>query len=449
MARLHWRQHAVWIVWIAAIWIMVAVGKGATATTPPRPPTAPLLQALAVAQEARLTRPAGGGSFDSFGRAIAGDGNTAVIGAYNATVGTTDLQGTAFVFARTGAMWSLQQTLTASDGMANERFGQAIALAGDTLIIGASGSDLLENVRSGAVYVFTRTGDTWTEQQKLTASDSNPRDFFGSVVALDGDTLVVGAPSTDVGGAMQPGAAYVFTRSNGEWSQQQKLVPNVSNPRDFFGAAVAIDGNTVVVGSTGGDVNGAEDQGAAYVFTRIGTAWSQQQQLLASDGKAGDRFGGDVAVQGSMVVVGATGGTALGEPIAGAAYVFTRNGATWSEQQRLAAPEPELRDFFGRGLALQGDLLAIGAYGTDAGENALQGAVHLFTRQAGAWNHQQRITTNDGLAGTGFGIDLDFTGNTLLVGAYAGTVGGNANQGAAYIFRVRRQVYLPLIVRGP
>lgn len=448
MITFRWRQYVVWMARIAAIWIMVAGGSGATATSPTPPATAPKLQALTVAQEARLTRPAGGGSFDSFGRAVAGDADTAVIGAYNATVGTTDLQGTAFVFTRTGTAWSLQQTLTASDGIAGERFGQAVALAGDTIIIGASSSDLIENERQGAAYVFTRTGDTWTEQQKLTASDGNPRDFFGSAVALDGDTLVVGAPSTDVGGAMQPGAAYVFTRSNGVWSQQQKLVPGVGNPRDFFGAAVAVDGDTIVVGSTGSDVNGAEDQGAAYVFTRTGPAWTQQQQLLAGDGKAGDRFGVDVAVQGDTGVIGATGGTAIGDPIAGAAYVFTRSGATWSEQQRLAAPESELRDFFGRGLALQGDLLAIGAYGTDAGENTLQGAVHLFARQAGAWHHQQRITTDDGNAGTGFGIDLDLAGDTLLAGAYAGAVGSNANQGAAYVFRVRRQVYLPLIVRG-
>lgn len=448
MTTLHRRQCLVWVVRIAAIWMMVAVGSGATATSPPPPATAPQLQALAVAQEARLTRPAGGGSFDSFGIAIAVDADTAVIGAYNTTVGTTDLQGMAFVFTRTGTTWNLQQTLTASDGIAGERFGRAVALVGNTIIIGASNSDTFEDIRQGAAYVFTRTGDTWIEQQKLTASDGNPRDLFGDAVALDDDTLVVGAPSTDVGGAMLPGAAYVFTRSNGMWSQQQKLVPSVGNARDFFGAAVALDGNTIVIGSTGGDVNGAEDQGAAYTYIRTGTAWTQQQQLLAGDGKAGDRFGVDVAVQGDTVVVGATGGTMLGEPMAGAAYVFTRSGATWSEQQRLAAPQPELRDFFGRGLALQGDLLAIGAYGKDAGENTLQGAVHLFTRQAGAWNHQQRITTNDGNAGTGFGIDLDLAGDTLLAGAYAGAVGSNANQGAAYVFRVRRQVYLPLIVRG-
>ncbi len=426
---------------------MLGTGKAAPpAQTTPEP--AAILTAITTNQQARLTRPLGGGSIDSFGIAVDVDGDTAVIGAYNADIGANSLQGTAYIFTRTGDSWSLQQQLLASDGRAAERFGQAVAVEGDTVMVGASGADLIEGMRPGGVYVFTRSGNTWTEQQKLVASDGVDRDFFGSEIALQGDTLVVGAPSTDVTNPNLPGAAYVFTRSNGTWSQQQKLVPNVGSSNDGFGDSVAVDGDTIAVGASGVTVGEHTLQGAVYVFTRAGTSWSQQQQLTIPDGAEGDRFGVAVAVQGTTVFGAAIGGTVMGNAIPGKVAIFTRSGETWTEQQTLTGSPAQTRDFFGKALAVQGDTLAIGALGTNVNENSLQGATYLYASQNGNWVQQQRILSEDGAAGHTFGASVALSGNTLLAGAYSVPLGQGSSQGAAYVFTLKRTVYLPLVVRN-
>lgn len=426
---------------------MLAIGAGRLALpmqAAQTPTPDAVLNAFTVSQQARLTRPLGGGSIDSFGIAVDIDGDTAVVGAYNADIGETSLQGTAYVFTRTDDTWSLQQQLLASDGGAFERFGQAVAIEGDTVMIGASSADQFEGVRPGGVYVFTRTNNTWSEQQKLGASDGVDRDFFGSEIALQGDTLVVGAPSTDVTNPNLPGAAYVFTRSNSTWSQQQKLVPNVGSPNDRFGDSVAVDGNTIAVGAAGVTVGENSLQGAVYVFTRSGSSWSQQQQLITSDGAEGDRFGVAVAVQGDTVFGAATGGTVVGSAIPGAVYVFSRSGEAWTQQQKLAGSPAQIRDFFGETLAVEGDTLAIGALGTDQ----LQGVAYLYVRQGGMWLFQNRIVSDDIATGDTFGASVALSGSTLIAGAYSVQLGQGSSQGAAYVFTIRRTVYLPLVVRG-
>ena len=205
-------------------------------------------------------------SFDLFGWSVAIDGDTAVIGARNDddAVGNS---GSAYVFTRTGATWSPQAKLTASDAAVGDLFGWSVAIDGNTAVIGArndddGGSD------SGSAYVFTRTGATWSQQAKLTASDAASIDFFGYSVAIDGDTAVIGAYADDDGGS-NSGSAYVFTRTGETWSQQAKLTASDAASSDFFGYSVAIDGDTAVIGAPGNDDAGG-NSGSAYVFELAG-----------------------------------------------------------------------------------------------------------------------------------------------------------------------------------
>ena len=192
--------------------------------------------------------------------------------------------------------------LTASDGMAGDQFGYSVAIDGDTLVVGAYGVGD-NGFNSGSAYVFTRTGTIWTEQAKLTASDGAERDRFGWSVAIDVNTIVVGAWGDDDNGE-RSGSAYVFTRSGTTWSQQTKLTASDGAARDQFGGSVAIAGDTIVVGAHQDDENGNRS-GSAYVFTRTETTWTQQAKLTASDGAADDIFGISVAIAGDTIVAGA------------------------------------------------------------------------------------------------------------------------------------------------
>ena len=183
-------------------------------------------------------------------------------------------------------MWSEQQKLTASDGASSDFFGSSVSISGDTAVIGASPSD--------SAYVYVRSNGVWSEQQKLTASDGEGNDEFGYSVSISGDTAVIGAWRSD--------SAYVYVRSNGVWTEQQKLT--TSDPVEYFGESVSISGDAAVIGASGDDVNGS-DSGSAYVYVRSNGVWTEQQKLTAGDGAANDLFGESVSISGNIAVIGA------------------------------------------------------------------------------------------------------------------------------------------------
>ena len=187
--------------------------------------------------------------------------------------------------------WILQQTLTPSDGGNGDYFGGVVSIDGNTAVIGAFRRSIGANLNQGAAYVFTRNGTVWTQQQELTAPDGAAHDHFGVSVSLSGDTVVVSAPAKAVGANTFQGAAYVFTRSAGVWTQQALLTSSDGAASDDFGASVSLSGDTVVVGADFAATGSNTAQGAAYVFTRSGGVWTQQQKLTASDGAKSDNFG--------------------------------------------------------------------------------------------------------------------------------------------------------------
>ena len=230
--------------------------------------------------------------------------------------------------------------IVASRGVAWAWFGWSVAMSGDTVVVGASGDDG-GHPHKGSAYIFVRDGSTWSQQAKLTASDGESLADFGSSVAISGDTVVVGACYDD---APHPesGSAYVFVRRSSTWTERQKLTASDAAAGDKFGRSVAISGDTIVVGAEYAD--GAHlDSGSAYVFVRSGSAWSEQAKLTASDGAEDDRFGDSVAVSPGGVVVGAWGDDDAGS-YSGSAYVFGPGAEAEAQADlsvtKAASPEP-------------------------------------------------------------------------------------------------------------
>jgi len=307
---------------------------------------------------------------DLFGYAVAMGGGRLVVGAYG-----NGTSGSAYVFiTRTGIeyqiakSWTQQAKLTASDGAAGDELGRSVAISGDNIVIGANLDDD-NGESSGSVYVFALEASIWTEEAKLLASDGAAADHFGNSVAIGGDIIAVGADWDDDKGDYS-GGLYVFTHHGGIWTEEAKLIANDSEAFDGFGESVAIDGGTLVIGTS----RRAGDSGTAYIFTRNSAlVWSEEAKLKASDAEPNDRFGWHVAISGDTVVVSATHNGAY----SGSAYVFTRSGNAWTEQAKLAAMNGAIDDYFGRSVAISGDTVVVGAQGKDA-NGGINGSVYAF-----------------------------------------------------------------------
>ncbi len=365
-----------------------------------------------------------------FGSAAALNGSTALIGAD----GDNSFQGAAYLFTKSNGSWSEGQKLTASDGLPGDEFGYRVVLADNTLLVGAFTATVGGVVSQGAAYVFTQSDGTWSESQKLTASDGALFDNFGASVALDGSTLVVGANGATVGGNAAQGAVYVFTESNGTWTQTQKLTANDGAAYDNFGLSVALKGSTVLIGSPRAAIGGNAGQGALYVFTESNGTWSQTQKLTASDGAGNDSFGESVALDASMALIGAYNATINGHSFQGAAYTFTESNGTWSQTQKLTASDGTANANFGNTVALNGSTALIGADGSTVGSNTYQGKAYLFTESGGSWSQSDTFIASDGAVDDYFGAALAWDGATALISTPHPTIGGNTWQGAAYFY---------------
>jgi hypothetical protein len=402
--------------------------------------------------------------------------------------------GAVYVFTRASGVWSQQAYLKASNTGAGDQFGVSVAIKGDTLVVGAqfedsgNGSQSDESAQdAGAAYVFTRSGGVWTQQAYLKANNAGANDQFGINVAVDGATVAVGAAGEASGSrgighdpnnddAPGSGAVYIFTLVNGVWSQHDYI--KASNGGGEFGTGLALLSDTLVVGapteagaSTGidgdQDNNTAPGAGAVYVFTRSGGVWSQQAYVKASNTDAGDRFGEDVAIDGDSMVVGArleqSGSSGVNSnqdddsaPNAGAAYVFTRTNGVWTQQAYLKPSHAGAGMNFSGTIAIAGDIIAVGARledGASSGINQSQtnltaadaGAVYVFKRSAGVWDQKDYLKASNTRAGAQFGDAVGLSGTTLAVGSWfesSNAVGvnndqtntGAPNSGAVYVF---------------
>jgi uncharacterized repeat protein (TIGR01451 family) len=394
-------------------------------------------QAANINQTAKLLPNAGeGASFDRMGQAVAVSGNTAVGAAYLANGSTFVDSGTVHVFTRTNATtWSRQQKINPPSAANNDLFGNAVAISGNTLAIAALRDDETSATDSGAVYIFTRSVSEWTLQQRINASDPTNNAGFGRSVALDGDTLIVGANRANSG----TGAAYVFTRSGATWAQQQRLVAQDAALDDFFGGSVAISGDRLVVGAERADVGVSPDTkrdvGAAYVFRRTGVgAWLQQTKLLPSTYVNDDNFGISVAISGASIVVGQP---FLGEGVGsnkGAAIVFTEDAGTWTRQATLVPADASADDYFGRSVAISGDLIVAGSYFDDFNTVVNGGSAYLYRRSGSVWSQSDKLLGSDTVLNDSLGSAVAISAGVTIVGAPFDANAFGSESGAAYAF---------------
>jgi hypothetical protein len=413
-------------------------------------------------QQAKLTA-SDGAEHDAFGSAVAVSGDTVVVGSPQDDVGFNGGQGSAYVFVKPEAGWgdmTQAAKLTASDGAATDVFGSAVAISGDTIVVGAPQDDVL-NLNQGSAYVFEKPELGWTdatETAKLSAADGAANDAFGTVVAVSGDTVAVGAPTDDVATTNQ-GSAYVFVKPASGWepvtNQTAKLTASDGAANDTFGTSVAVSGDTVAVGAPADDFGPVVNQGSAHVFVRPGAEWTdatQTAKLTASDGAAGDVFGDAVAMSGDTIVAGARlddVGSALNQ---GSAYVFVKPGSGWAngtQSARLTASDGAPQDFFATSVGISGDTVVTGAPFDDVGSNANQGSGYVFVKPDLGWangGETAKLTSSDGAADDQFGISVAIGGSTAVVGSRGDDVGSAVNQGSAYLFLTNQP---PSVAAGP
>ena len=258
-------------------------------------------------EQQKLTAP-DGAPWNVFGLSVAISGDTVIVGAPLHDVAGDADAGAAYIYTRSAGTWTLQQQLTVASGNGG-RFGWSVALSGDTAVVGSQGENIGPMTDQGSVRVFTRAANVWTQQQQLAGTDSNAFDQFGTSVSISGNTIAVGSPFADSGAPpFGLGAVYVFTGSGASWSQQQKLTTSDAAAGDHFGASVGISGNTLVAGAPEDDNGANMDQGSAYIFTRSGSIWTEQTKFMAPDGASQDKFGNSVSIFGGNAVVGAARG---------------------------------------------------------------------------------------------------------------------------------------------
>jgi len=372
--------------------------------------------------------------FGNFGRSVAISGSMAIVGAPQTTVDGHSYQGAAYVFTETGGVWTLQQTLSASDGAENNQFGTSVGIDNGVAMVGAQSAAVDGHAYQGAVYVFTQSGDAWTQIQKLTASDGGINGDFGGALALKGSVAIVGAYNTTVDGAANRGEVYVFAASGGTWTQVQQLLASDGVDGDQFGHAVALDGTTAVISAWSATIDGNLSEGAAYVFANAGAHWSETQKLVASDGAANDEFGRAVAVAGTTALIGSAYATIDANPNQGAVYAFTATDGTWKPTQKLVASDGAANDSCGYTIAIDGGTAVIGANGATIGATACEGAAYGLALADAQWSEQQKLTESDGEGCDFFGYSVGLSGPVALVGAELAGVDGTSGAGAAYFY---------------
>jgi FG-GAP repeat len=385
--------------------------------------------ASAASLEQRLSA-SDGVAGDNIGTAVAIDGDTAVVGA----PGSTGSKGAVYVFTRSGDTWNFAAKLTASDGVAGDQLGASVDISGNIIVAGAPFHTLEGQANRGLVYAFDRTGSALrNETTRLIALGSSTGDEVGTSVAIDGDEVVAGAPGDGSG----RGSLFTFlsadTPSNLE-NEKNNLAASDGAASDALGTSVAIDGDEIVAGAPA--ANGpTADQGAVYTFARDTAGHLETGKLLASDGTGGDQLGHSVAIQGDEIVAGASGDSINSNSSQGSAYTFARTGpAVRPETAKLTASDGAAFDKFGASVAIDDRMIVVGTLFDDIGSNPHQGSLYTFARTGATRIETGKLDASDGDDSDSFGASSAVDGDAILVGAPSDDIATNGNQGSATVF---------------
>ena len=355
-----------------------------------------------------------------FGFTTAMSQDVIVVGAYLDSESLLS-SGAAYVYRRGASGWAMEAKLKASDLGVRDFFGYSVDVSGNAIVVGAWGdtSDV------GAAYVFRFDGTEWVEEAKLINSDAAPQDFFGYSVAIDNNKIAVGAFGHEHKG-FKSGASYIFENGESGWIEKARLIASDSAEQDQFGMSVALNDDTVLIGAQGGDFS---TPGAAYVFRKSNGEWSEEAKLIGTDAATFDRNGASVAIKGDLAAVGAT---AYGNQ-RGAVYLFRRDETTWSQEAKLVANDAEIKDEFGFSLDLSAERVLIGA--PEHNLHTRTGSAYVFHTDGLIWTQESKLKPADTTERVQFGISVALGQDVAIAGADRDNVGAN-NAGSTYVYKL-------------
>lgn len=372
---------------------------------------------------------------DELGCAVSASGNFIIAGARSDDLGANANQGSAYIYKYQNGSWIHQIKLTASDGKANDNFGNAVAISGDFAIVGSYLHDNGSVQDQGAAYVYRRQGAAWFFQAKLIANDGAAGDYFGSAVSIHNDYIVVGANGDDIGSNINQGSAYIFKRTGSTWSQQFKLTAADGAASDNFGGTASIHGNTVVLGCHRKDIGANVDQGAAYIYVGENNVWFEQAKIWGTGGAPNDNFGFSVSVFQDKVLIGVPGADYAGYTNSGLAIVYKRVGSTWTLEDNLSPLESENQAQFGAGVCIKGNQLLVSAYLDDYKDLPNAGIGCLYQFQSFKWNIIGTLRNSNAESSDWLGFSVGLSDNFAVCGANLDNVGSQTDQGSISVFR--------------
>jgi hypothetical protein len=376
--------------------------------------------AAAQCQHAKLA--AGDGApFENYGRRVSIDGDYAAVGAPNHTHSTLDQAGAVYVYVRSGGTWSLDAEIIPADAAATDLFGYSVSIKGKRLAIGAIFEDD-NGTDAGAVYVYFRDDVSgWGLEQKLVSSAMEDQESFGRSVSLDGGRLVIGSL---LGGT---GAAYVFELGMSGWSEITSVTPSAA-AAGLFGEAVSLEGDRFIVGARGTD-DPVGNAGAAFVFHETMSGWVEEAYITSPNPTQVGQFGTSVDISGTRIAVGAPF-ERISSVATGRAYTYTLVSGTWTLEHSFTDTGLASNDQYGGAISLSGVNILIGARFADTSVSS-SGAVYYHQHDGSAWNAMARLEANDASNGQSFGNSIQIRSTRIVIGAEGD---GGFNQGAAYIF---------------
>lgn len=349
---------------------------------------------------------------DSFGYGVAIDGNTVLVGAHQVDIDGVIDTGATYVYVLGDNGWYQQAKLVAEPAFADDTLGGKVALKNDVAMLGVMRRDD-KGKDSGAVVSFERKSSIWKQHHIFTAPDAKPGDAFGQSIALTESHLIIGAPRNDALG-VDSGAAYLYKRESGTWHYQTKITASDGAAGDLFGISVAIDGNTILVGADLHDEK-AENAGAVYVYILDNNQWKQEAKLMASDGGKTDIFGVRVAISENTALVSARRDDIEGLGVdAGSAYIFERTGSSWAQKVKLISPDGQADDRFGRSVALSQGTAIVSAMNHDA-NGTDTGAMYVYNKDNEGWHYTSKVVAKSSKTGDKFGWSLGLSNNIAII----------------------------------
>ncbi len=373
----------------------------------------------------------------SFGSVVDISANKAIVGAH---LDGKD-QSCLYIFQKENNLWEQVAELFLDNSNFFDESSIAAAIDNNVAVVGLQWSDVNDSAAQGIAYVFEE-GSTWQQIAELTPDDGQTGDLFGSSVALSGNTIIVGAQgmNTKDDGEAQ-GAAYIFTKKAGTWQQTTKLQAGTNKTFDSFGSAVAIDGSIAAVADKLYGVDGKDALGAVYVYKEQGNNWTHIATLTAEDEKVNSSFGSAVAINGNTIVVGAEGYNYGNQVSQGAVYIFKLKDSgwgwdnKWEQVAKLVAQDGEGGDHFGSSVDISNNKLVVGAYLDNIGPSGFfQGSTYIFEERFEGWEQLTKLTIEDGAKGDNFGNSVAISGETIFVGAHSADVNGKVDKGMVYAF---------------